>query len=297
MSELKIKTKAGTVGTRVVAEASGFENAGKYKILFGDVEVGEFVVERKGSKPISTTFVIPEVSTSGDRGELQTMVPVRVSSESGIIPDVEQRFKLNSMAALSTKRASIGYKVTLEAKGLLSDEVYFVTTVQGDNPDVAVAILKAESNGSGRSEFIVPNSIAPGRYKIQIKNRRLNFLTLLHPPTLEIQGYSNSSLTPGEAVGPVSKPFCGALVTLPFSSELSIQLIATVYIIISLKGKPVRFSSSALSLLPLGTGEALICFADLEPGSYRATAFAATMTGAILSKMYSFRLEIGQKNL
>jgi len=277
-------------------KATGLEKGKKYKLLFGEAEAGELSLGKTDdSSTISQSFVVPDLATSGEQGELGTMVRVRlVEAVSIAVSEMEDSFTLYSSVVLDRDVAPVGYKVNIEGRGLLSDEVYFVTTVQGENPDVAVALLKTDSRGAGHGEFIVPTSIKPGKYQIQIKNRRLNFLALRDPPILEIRDYSNTSLIPGEPSGPFSKPYCSALVTIPFTSELAVQLSATLYVIIHRLGKAVRFSSSAISLAPLGSGEAIICFAELAPGTYKVTAFAATMTGAILSRTFSFSLVIGK---
>lgn len=228
----------------------------------------------------------------GDRGELGFPVKISVVGLDETSQTAEADFHLLGAVNASPRKAAVGYKVKVTANGLLPEEVYFVTTVQGENPDVAVAVLTTGTQGSGRAEFIVPNTLRPGKHQLQIKNRRLNYLAIENPPTLEIQTYSNSSLLPGKPMGPESKPYCPVLVSFPFKNNLSIPITATVYVIVYEKGRPRRISSSGLSVAPLGSGDAPICFSDLSPGKYDVKAFAATMTGAVLSKSVRFPLVI-----
>ena len=138
----------------------------------------------------------------------------------------------------------------------------------------------------------MPGTLDPAEYQIHVKNRRGHYLALRDPPRLILLGYSDSSLIPGRPEGPTSKPYCPVLVSLPFTSQLAVPIVATVYAVVRRAGRARRITSTAVNLPAGGSGDALICFAELESGSYRVDAFAATMTGSIISGTVSFPLTV-----
>ncbi len=188
MPSVRISPTKGCVSSSIALNATGLLKSKKYRILFGATKVGEFQtsVQTTASKE---KFIIPEVPTMGDKGELGSSFRVAVIAEGETAPAAEAEFNFRGRVILSHKKAAVGYKVKVIANGLLPEEVYFVTTVQGNNPDVAVAVLTTGIKGSGEAEFVIPTSLRPGKYQIQIKNRRLNYLAIQDAPTLEIQSY------------------------------------------------------------------------------------------------------------
>ena len=293
MATLRISPRSGTVGTRVSVKGAGFRARGRYEIEFGGIEVGRFEADARGSVPAGLRFAVPDLATSGERGELGTpiQVTVRPRGETDHV-GASAPFELRASIVVDQRSAGTGFKVRVTGRGLLPEEFYYVTSVLGDGPDVAVAQMTTGPRGAGQAEFVVPPTLEPNEYEIQMKNMRGHYLSLRDPPSLGLLGYSSSSLVAGSPEGPASRPYCSALVTLPFKSRLSVPIVASVYAVIYKGGRPCRITSTAVNLAAGGSGEAPICFATVATGSYRVTAFAATMTGAIISEAISFPLTI-----
>ncbi|MDA4114537.1 MAG: hypothetical protein OK474_10870 [Thaumarchaeota archaeon] len=293
MASLKISPGAGTVGTKVSVKGAGFAKGENYKIRFGGTGVGGFRATDRGTTPPGLRFVVPDLATSGERGELGTETQVTVSSaRRRLHDDAVAPFELRASLILDARSAGIGYMVRVAGRGLLPGEPYYVTSVVGDNPDVAIGVMATGPGGSADAEFVVPATLDPKEYQIQAKNMKGHYLALRDPPLLNLLGYSESSLLPGRPEGPTSRPYCPVLVALPFTSQLSVPIVATVYAVIRRAGRAHRITSTAVNLAARGSGEALICFATLAPGSYEVDAFAATMTGSVVSETISFPLTI-----
>jgi hypothetical protein len=288
---LKISPPAGTVGTTVGVKGAGFTNGQKYRITFGGVEVGEFRGALRGATPPGLKFAVPDLATSGERGELGTATEVRIVSAGGDAVAAAP-FELRASLGLDARSAGIGYKIRAVARGLLAGEQYYLTSIVGDKPDVAIGLMTGSPGGNAETEFIVPASLDADEYQIQVKNRRGHYLALRDPPPLTLLGYSESSLIPGRPEGPTSKPYCPVLVSLPFTSKLSVPIVATVYAVVRRAGRARRITSTAVNLAAHGSGDALICFVALQPGTYRVDAFAATMTGSVISGTTSFPLTV-----
>jgi len=287
---LKISPAAGTVGTIVGVKGTGFAKGQKYRITLGGVEVGEFRAALRGVTPPGLKFSVPDLATSGERGELGTATEVRIVSSGGEAATAP--FELRASLGLDARSAGIGYKIRAVARGLLAGEQYYLTSVFGDKPDVAIGLMTGGPGGNAETEFIVPASLDPKEYQIQVKNRRGHYLALRDPPPLTLLGYSESSLVPGRPGKPTSKPYCPLLVSLPFTSRLSVPIVATVYAVVRRAGRARRITSTAVNLAAQGSGDALICFVALQPGTYRVDAFAATMTGSVISGTVSFPLTV-----
>jgi hypothetical protein len=293
LANLKITPGAGTVGTTVSVNGAGFAKGENYKIRFGGIGVGGFRATDGGTSPPGLKFVVPDLATSGERGELgaETQIAVR-STRRRAHDDAVAPFELRASLILDARSAGIGYRVKVVGRGLLPEEPYYITSVIGDNPDVAIGVMATGPGGNAVAEFVVPATLDPREYQIQAKNMKGHYLALRDPPMLNLLGYSDSSLLPGRPEGPTSRPYCPVLVALPFTSQLSVPIVATVYAVIRRKGRAHRITSTAVNLAAHGSGEALICFATLGPGSYEVDAFAATMTGAVVSETISFPLTI-----
>jgi hypothetical protein len=295
LATLKISPSGGPVGTKMALKGSGFAKGKKYKLTFAGSEIGEFKSTASGTIPQGLKVSVPDAATSGEKGELGAAIPLSVVTPGETGPDATSDFRLQASLVLDVRSAPTGHKVNVTARGLLANEFYSITTILGDKLDVSVGVFTTGPSGSAVSGFTVSSALEPGHYQVQIKNRAGHYMAIREPAWLDLHGYSNASLVPGRPTGPVSQPYCTALVTIPFTNRMAVPTSATVYAVVHKDGKAVRITSSGMNLPALGSAETVICFGTLEVGSYTVSAFAAMTAGAVLSKTFAFPLRITEK--
>jgi hypothetical protein len=292
LATVTIAPRSGYAGTTVTVSGSGLAKGKKYELDFNGHKVGAFGATARGTVPTGVTFVVPETPTSGAKGEMGTKLPVAVVTKAVKEANAEAPFELQASIKVDVMTAYLGQRVNAAATGLLPNDTYQLVMLSTVFHACPAGILETDANGSGTTVFVIPGYLGPGMYRVDLMHKRDGYPTMQVPPPLPVIGYSPDALV-ASAPTSVGSPNHPGVVTIPFKNTTTTMLMPMVYAIIySNKNQPLQITSSAVSLQPESTSEALISFAHLPKGNYTITVFATTTSGFIVSKMFSFPLTV-----
>lgn len=293
MAILSVTPKTGTVGDVLNVSGKGLARSKVYSLLFAGQMAASFVSTTAGSVPEGTKLTVPEVPTTGPKGELGTKVTIGAVSEVGGEATSSAEFELQASVRSEAETAYLGDQVVVHGKGLLTNEVYQVSLISPGYIPYASGIMETGPNGSGTTPIVVPDYIGAGAFKIDLLNRKGAYPALQKSALIRILGFSYESLTAGRPQKSTGGLRCPVRITIPFRNKSSITFLPVVYAIIyNESGQPIQITSSGAGLQPHSSSDVVFCFPNLQKGKYRIGVFATTGTGRVLSKVYTFSLRV-----
>ncbi|MDA4134687.1 MAG: hypothetical protein OK441_03865 [Thaumarchaeota archaeon] len=293
MSTLDVKPKSGIVGTAVAVRGKGLAKGKSYDLLFGGAKVATFKATLTGSVPLGTKLTVPEVATAGSKGELGTKVQIEAVSNTKTDNRGTAEFELQASVSSEAPTAYLGDQVTVHGNGLLPNENYQITLISPGYIPYAAGLMDTDAKGSGTTLIVVPDYVGNGRFQLDLLNRREVYRALQQTPPIGILGFSYKSLTAGKPVRSSAGLNCPVRISIPFRNNSAITFLPVVYAIIyNAAGQPIRITSSGVGLKPHSTGDVIFCLATLQKGKYKIGVFAATGTGRVLSKLFTFPLVV-----
>ena len=292
LATVSIAPATGNVGATVMVTGSGLAKGKKYVLEFNGLKVGAFTASARGAVPAGTSFVVPETSTNGMKGEMGTKLPVRITTKGAKDGDAESQFELQASIKVDLASAYLGQRVNAIANGLLPNDTYQVVMLSTAYHAFPAGIIETNAKGTGTTNFVVPGYLGPAMYHVDLMHKRDGYPTMQIPAPLPVIGYSPDALIASPPKGPDSASRPG-VVLIPFKNTTTTLLMPVIYAMIYTdKNQPLQITSSALSLHPQSSSDALISFAHLPKGKYVITVFATTTSGHIVSKMFSFPFTI-----
>ncbi len=291
MSTLDVKPKAGNVGDMVVVRGKGLARGMNYDLLFGGSKVATFTATRTGGVPARTVITVPEVPTAGLKGELGTKIQIEAVPAAREAARGSAQFELQASVSSEAPTAYLGDQVKVQGKGLLPNENYQISLISPGYIPYAAGLLDTDSRGSATTLIVVPDYVGGGRFQIDLLNRKDVYRALQKTAPFGILGFSYKSLTAGRPQRSSAGLNCPVRISIPFRNNSAITFLPVVYAIIyNADGQPIRITSSGAGLTPHSTGEVIFCFANLQKGKYKIGVFAATGTGRVLSRLFTFPL-------
>lgn len=293
MSTLDLKPKTGNVGDIVTVRGKGLAKSKSYDLLFGGSKVATFKTTSMASIPVGTKFTVPEVATTGSKGELGTKVQIEAVSSMKTDARGTAEFELQASVSSEAPTAYLGDQVTVIGKGLLPNENYQISLISPGYIPYAAGLMDTDAKGSGTTLIVVPDYVGGGRFQLDLLNRREVYRALEKTSPIGILGFSYKSLTAGKPVRSSAGLNCPVRISIPFRNNSAITFLPVVYAIVyNVAGQPIRITSSGAGLKPHSTGDVVFCFATLQKGKYKIGVFAATGTGRVLSKLFTFPLAV-----
>jgi hypothetical protein len=221
-----------------------------------------------------------------------TKISVSAVSKSAKDPTAEATFELQASIVVDALTVYLGQSVSATATGLLPNQTYQLVMLSTSFHAFPAGMVDSDSNGSAKTVFVVPGYLGPGMYRADLMHKIDGYPALQVPPPLPVIGYSPDALI-GGAPKTTNSGSSPGLVSIPFKNTTTTSLMPVVYAIVySATKQPLQITSSVVSLPPESTGDALMSFAHLPKGKYTITSFATTSSGHVVSKMFSFPLDL-----
>jgi hypothetical protein len=288
---LVVTPKTGNVGDRLTISGSGLAKSANFDVIFAGTRVASFKSSPAGKIPARTSFVVPEVASTGSKGELGAKMEIGVTD--GAKERATAEFELQASLTSEATSAHLGDQFMVHAKGLLPNVNYQVSMISPGYIPYAAGILDSGPNGSGSTSIVVPDYIGAGIFQLDLLNRPDVYRALQKMVPIRILGFSYNSLSAGKPARSTGGLNCPIRLAFPFKNNASIPFLPVVYAIIyDSKGQPIRITSSGSGMPPHATSEVVFCFANLPKGKYKIGVFATTQTGRVLSKLFWFPLKV-----
>ena len=294
MPTLVVKANAGCVGEKISVKGSGLEKGVLYDLVFAGSKVATFRTTASGSVPPHTSLVVPEIPSVGSKGELGSRVSVDAVPRHGNKETAASaEFELQASVSCDSDRAHFGDTVTVHGRGLLPNETYQISLISPGYIPFAAGLMDTGPNGSGTTAITVADYIGAGPFQIDLLNRKEVYRALQKTAPIRILGFSYRSLAAGRPKRSTGGLNCPVRISIPFKNNSSITFLPVVYAIIyNAEEQPIQITSSGAGLQPHSTEDVVFCFANLQKGKYKIGVFATTQTGRVLSKLFSFPLEV-----